>query len=281
MDAFSIGPHHYFLLGLLIVILTLLRLTSQRFRKNAEKKRQYAEAVQAAKEAERKRQLESVVPKSKVSMPKSRLPLADPFGTPFTGNIQGIAAKWEAEVHQIGRQIIGQIDSKMAALQAITLDANRTANRLEILVEHLEQIARQQIEWQRDQMVQNTLIESTESVPVEAVPINVIPAAESVPDAAPLTNMLKELTEDLEGIHKAIKQSTTFDEQPKSATILRLAELQAKTPVIDSPSNLRGEVEMLSNYGLNPQEIAQRLNISLGEVDLMLQVQQNRLDRTT
>ena len=255
------------LLGLIIVIVTMMRLTHQRFRRNAEKHRLFEAAQQAARQAERKRQQEAIIPKSKVHSPQTRIAMTDPFGVPFTGNIHGVAAKWEAEVHQIGRQIIGQIDSKMAALQAITLDANRTANRLEILVEHLEQIARQQIEWQHNQRSQDVQDESAERI-LETVPTTVIPATESVSEAAPLADVMQELADNLEGIYKAIKQSTTFDEQPEQATILRLSELQAK--------NLRSEVEMLSNYGLDFQEIARRLNISPGEVDLILQIQQNR-----
>jgi DNA-directed RNA polymerase specialized sigma24 family protein len=198
------------------------------------------------------------------------MPLGDPLGTPFTGNIQGIAAKWEVEIHKLGRQIIGQIDSKMSALQTITLDANRTANRLEILVEHLEQIARQQMEWQQNQREQSA---ETEELPIEGSP-TVIPATVSIPEKAnPLGNVLKELADDLDDIHQTIKRSTVLMEQPEPATILRMASETAY-------SNLRSEVEMLVNYGLEPQDIAQRLNISLGEVDLMLQVQQNRLDRT-
>jgi len=254
------------ILGIIIVIMTLMRRINQRTRQSAQKQRQYETARLVALESERERRTLVTHPKSKVSPLQTRIPMADPFGSSFTGNIQGIAAKWEAEVHQIGRQIIGQIDSKMAALQAITLEANRTANRLEVLVDHLEQIARQQIEWQQNQVVQHAKITTAEQTSVTAPP-TVIAVTESIPEAAPLAEVLKELAVDLEGIHKAIKQSTTFDEQPEQATILRLSELQTK--------NLRSEVEMLSNYGLDSQAIAQRLNISLGEVDLILQVQQN------
>ena len=261
----NIEPYYLgLLLGIIIVIVVQLRLISRRTRESIKKQRQQETDQQAAEKAERKRQRETVIPKSKVLPSQTRGPMADPFSAPFAGNIQGVAAKWEAEIHQIGRQIIGQIDSKMAALQAITLDANRTANRLEILVEHLEQIARQQIEWQQIQMTQ---MESVEQVPATASS-TVIPAAEPVPEAAPLTTVLKELTDDLEGMSMAIKQSTTFGEQVAPAMILRLSELQVK--------NLRIEAEMLANYGLNSQEIARRLNMSLGEVDLILQVQQNQ-----
>ena len=247
------------LLGIVLVIVTLLRRLGQKAKQNAKRQNEREAALKAAKEAERKDQMQASLQKNKVTQPKSRMPVAvNSLGTPFIGGVQGYAARWEAEIHQLGRQIIGQIDSKMAALQAITIDANRTANRLEILVEHLEHIAREQIERQQE-MIKNVESEDTES------PSAVLPATEAEPisDAAPLKEVLNELAEDLEGIHQKMKQSVTFSEEPVSATVLRIEELQAKS--------IRNEVTMLANYGIEPLEIAQRLNISVGEVDLILQ----------
>ena len=263
-DWMPIDDQYIALLGVVIVVLIMLRLMVRRIRKAAEREQHREATVRAAQAAERKRQQEIVIPKSKVSSPKTRAPLVDPFGTPFAGNAYGAAAKWEAEVHQIGRQIIGQIDCKMAALQAITQDANRTANRLEILVEHLEQITQQQIA-------------QTGSAKADAtdVPPTVIPATEPVPEAAPLTDVLQNLKD----IRQTIRQSASFSEQPALATILRPVESQEEASTNALPVNLRSEVEMLANYGLDTQEIARRLDISLGEVDLMLQVQQSRARR--
>ena len=267
----SIGPNYGMMIaGIIIIIIVLLRQLGQRQQKTTQRQREREKAIKAAQEAERKNQTQTCCgQQSKVVPPKTRMPLGNPLGTPFSGTIQGAAAKWEVEIHALGRQIIGQIDSKMAALQTITLDANRTANRLEILVEHLEQIARQQMEWQ-----QSLRKQYAETEPPTAEPPTVIPVTAPVLQVAPLGNVLKELADDLEDIHETIKQSTVLLGQPEPATILRLP---ADTPY----SNLRSEVEMLTNYGLDPQDIAQRLNISLGEVDLMQQAQQNRLDRTT
>jgi len=255
-----------FLLGLALIIVILLRQLGHRIRQNALKEQQRAAAVKAAHEAERKSMAGGSLPKAKRSMPKSRMPLHDPMGTPFTGAIQGQAAKWEAEIHQLGRQIIGQIDSKMAALQALTLDANRTANRLEIMVEHLEQVIQKQIKAQQE-LAQSTM--GAFSATATELP-SVIPATESVP-AAPLAEVLKELTDDIVDFRNTVEQNTTFAEfaeKVEQATIFKVEEQEAH--------NLRREVEMLSNYGLKPQEIADRLNISIGEVDLILQVQQSR-----
>ncbi|MCL2006115.1 MAG: hypothetical protein FWG73_08115 [Planctomycetaceae bacterium] len=258
------SAYYLLLLGIVIVIMTLLRRIGQKTRQNAIKQKEKEAALKAAKVADRKSQAQANFQASAAIPPKSRMPVAaHPLGTPFVGGVQGHAARWEAEIHQLGRQIIGQIDSKMAALQAITIDANRTANRLEILVEHLEQIAQEQIERQQA-MIRNAET-SAETDADTASPSAVLPAAEaeSTSDAAPLTEVLQELAEDLEGIHQKIQQSTTLREEPTSATVLRIEELQT--------TSIRGEVEMLANYGIEPLEIAQRLNISVGEVDLILQ----------
>ena len=262
----NIDPVHLlFLCGLGLIIITLLRQLSHRIRQSATKEQQRAAAVKAAQEAERKNMSQVSLPKMKTSQSKTRMPLPDYSGTPFTGAIQGQAAKWEVEIHQLGRQIIGQIETKMAALQAITLDANRTANRLEILVEHLEQIAQKQVEKQQE-MRQNV-----DAPPTEAPP-TVISATKSAPEAAaPLAEVLKELTDNISDFRNSVKKTATFSEfteQVEQATILRIEDIQAQS--------LRGEVEMLTNYGLKPPEIARRLNVSVGEVDLILQVQQNQ-----
>ena len=273
MDWSFITPQQWALAGLVLLAWTTLRMMIQRSRNVAEKEQQREAIIQAAKKAERKRQLDSAVPKSTMSSSNIRTAATDSSPS-HASNIKNVSAKWEAEVHKIGQQIVGQIDCKMAALRTITLDANRTANRLEMLTEHLEQIAKKQIEWQQQQLAENTQTESAAGLPT------VISTAELTHEAAPLTDILEELTEDLKGIRATIRLSPTFSEQPEPVTVLRLPEPQKETPVSEEPVNIRNEVEMLLNYGLEPQEIARRLNISPGEVDLILQVQQNRFDRT-
>jgi DNA-directed RNA polymerase specialized sigma24 family protein len=243
------------LAGIIIVIVTSLNQLRERHRRNARKQVQRDTALEAAQEAHRKTQMLTRLPQAKV---QTSVTLPDPSGIPFTGVMQGKAAKWEVEIHKLGRQIIGQIDSKMAALQAMTLDANRTANRLEILVEHLEQFARTQIQEQPRAEVSETIISASE-LPTEA---------------APLAEVLEELTEELEGIRKNIRQSTAFTEETQHATILRLVELQKEELGNDRAADLRGEAVMLANYGLDFREIARRLGISQGEVEIMLQMQE-------
>ncbi|MGL4594312.1 MAG: hypothetical protein ACRCUY_06245, partial [Thermoguttaceae bacterium] len=73
----------------------------------------------------------------------ARVPEPESFARSFDGgHVPNSVAKWEAEIHQIARQMIGQLDCKMVALQSITAEANRVANRLELLVEHLESLSK-------------------------------------------------------------------------------------------------------------------------------------------
>ena len=67
-----IDPNHLALLGLLVIVVMLLRLSLRRIRRNAEKKRQFEEALRLTKAAERKQQMQVAIPKSKVSGPKTR-----------------------------------------------------------------------------------------------------------------------------------------------------------------------------------------------------------------
>ena len=244
----------FLLLGLIIVIITMFRVWSHRQRKSRQQQSQRERRRQAAQEAEQKTQMLSNLPKAKGTA-------SDFMGTPFAGAIQGSAARWEAEIHQLGRQIMGQIDSKMSALQAITLEANRTANRLEILVEHLEHFAQTQV-----QGVPRPGSRQSE----------VIPATASSSQAALFAEGLEEFADARTDIRTIIKQSTAFTEQPQQATVLRLAELEQSGLIDGGSSSLRSEAAMLANYGLDSSEIARRLNISQGEVDIMLQVQQSR-----
>lgn len=211
-------------------------------------------------------------------------------GVPSTGNPQGVAVKWEAELHQMGRRIIGRIDSKATALQAVTLHANRMANRLEVLVEHWEQVSRKQIERQQSQANQATPADPSRRSPTSA--------AESASKAPPLAEVLQELADDLESIHRAIKRSTSFNLQellddpqqsPKESTKVpkESTKGQSERANTPQPSRRRGEMpeisfyetcreaEMLLEFGLELPEIARHLGIPLDTLEFFLQISPN------
>ena len=200
----------------------------------------------------------------------------------FESIIREVTAKWEAEVWQKGRQIIGQLDQKMTALQAAALEGNRMANRLEIFVEHLEQTTRKQMEWQQEQrqkqIARNAKVEAIALATVE-VPLTVAPIAKSTLKTVALTDVLETIAgiaEEVEDVGKQISQSTSFYKQVELAEALRHAEPQARTTLARQlPEELHADVEMLANFGLEPQEISGRLGIPARELDLLLQVHEN------
>lgn len=62
--------------------------------------------------------------------------------TPFVGaGVPDGLAKWEVEMCNLGREIIGKIDTKLAVLQTFTENAERAAIQLETLIDRYEQIS--------------------------------------------------------------------------------------------------------------------------------------------
>jgi len=252
-------PTYGILAGLVIVLAALVRQLRLRQRRNVKKQ---AQPKNANHESEHK------------NPPKKRTPL-------LAGLLKSSAEKWEAEIQQLGQQIIGEIDSKILALRATTLNANRMATRLEILVEQLEQIAQRQSELQSERQQNQAAHNSDANV---APAINGSPAktaatprmsGSAISDDAPLTDMLKEISEDLGDVRKTILQLPTLTEQLDPEAPLRIPELHEEIPETsdsDPAVNIRREVETLANFGLSSKDIARKLKISPEETDWILQV---------
>ncbi|MDR1478691.1 MAG: hypothetical protein LBJ00_07090 [Planctomycetaceae bacterium] len=133
-----------FIFGMMIVIITLILQLRKRHNNEFERKKKNYEAILAANQ----KKVEELVqkgedPKRKLGEPEmSRIHINDPFRNNFSGSVaQNQIAKWETEMFALGRQLVGQIDSKIVVIETLTLEANRTANRLELLIEHFEQLA--------------------------------------------------------------------------------------------------------------------------------------------
>jgi hypothetical protein len=137
------GSKLLFVLGLLVIIISLLVQIRKRYKNEAKRKREKYEAIIAAgKEKQNELIQKGEDPKRKPGTSEiSRVPIGEPFKDKFNGHVaQNQISKWEAEMFTLGRQLIGQIDSKMIAIETLTLEANHTANRLELLIEHFEQL---------------------------------------------------------------------------------------------------------------------------------------------
>ena len=135
-----------FIASLVIMTLSLLWHVRKRFALDAHRKLEQQELIEEAHEREMQRRKQSglpVKPKSGTA-PKRSFMLLNKSGTPFTGMYtpQNIA-QWEIEIDQIRRTASAQMDTKMLALQTLTLEADRSASRLEVLIEHLEKLIKE------------------------------------------------------------------------------------------------------------------------------------------
>jgi len=317
-------------------------------------------AVQAARETERKRQAAFAEP-SKVKLATGahaipeRIPLGEPHDITFTAAVSPRSvAKWETEIHQVGRQMIGQLDSKSVVLQTLTREANRAANRLEILIDHLETLLKNTVPSPKPSEpddpppaeppnlishqaatatafadvldeLENELDrfdDSDEESNPQATVLKVVPMVpESVPETPP-TVSIAGISTFSHGTHRISVQpkgmefsvvsapspppsppigrkpfTSLFDDSlvtppTDTVTTLGLSSIPAyQTPLIEqsatlkpvseplrdrfvselgTPSDKRRQVEMLTDYGYSPKQIAEDLNITVGEVELMI-----------
>jgi len=60
-----------------------------------------------------------------------RTPRPQPEGPPRPADAPPEMLRWQVEMHETARELSGQLDSKMAALQALVAEADRAAARLE------------------------------------------------------------------------------------------------------------------------------------------------------
>ncbi|MDR0335899.1 MAG: hypothetical protein LBI18_02305, partial [Planctomycetaceae bacterium] len=103
----------YMVAGIVIMTASLILHQFKRRRREQELQAKQRMILETAQEAERKRQLQTgqavkTKPERSYSSTSDRIPLPDLSEKQFNGaysprNI----AKWEAEIHQIGRQMIG------------------------------------------------------------------------------------------------------------------------------------------------------------------------------
>ncbi|MDR2762264.1 MAG: hypothetical protein LBB88_06635 [Planctomycetaceae bacterium] len=344
----------------------ILQLRKRYKNEVSQKKKLYNDILAANKEKKDELIQKGEDPKKKPGTPEiTRVPINEPFREKFTGaSVQGQIAKWEAEMFTLGRQIIGQIDSKMIAIETLTLEANRTANRLELLIEHFQQIIDKLENNKKNQnntqnIVTNNLtnnvtkIISTNSTTDSSIPDNennkptnfknylneleteindfkdkvdefnnakevtilkAIPNQEKIqPDKSEKSDKFSpSIYREIISNEIANQKSTTSEiksnsikspvnENPFALSSPRLPasaidndvnNIRTNIPVdnrvnnpksglsIDSLFNdssaqnenipNRKQIEMLANYGYNSKEIAQNLNISIGEVELIL-----------
>lgn len=169
-----------FIAGVIILTMSLFLHLHKKHRLEAQRKLDRRKAALEAREKAIRQQkmMGEPVKLKPASTNLDRIPLPDAVDKTFTGSFspQSIA-KWEVEMHQIGRQMMGQIDSKMIALQTLSMEANRSANRLELLIEHLEQLIEKSQEHVEIKEVAKNTIESRGNASGSESVANLVPEA--------------------------------------------------------------------------------------------------------
>jgi DNA-binding NarL/FixJ family response regulator len=138
--------------------------------------------------------------------------------------------RWQIEMHDTARELKGQLDCKLSALQALVALARRESDRLEAALHRAEQLD--------------------------------LPATASA-DAPPPRHTLAQL--------EALADSAALADPTALAAAARLSDLPGGVEDNLFDSNRRSiDLARLADQGLSPAEIAHRLSLPLGEVELLL-----------
>ena len=285
----------YLIAGIIVVTFSLLRYNIKRRRREVEEFARRRAAAQAARETAEKKQKEMGQPvKIKVGSLKplqsERVPLPDAVETTFAASVTPPnIARWETEIHEIGRQITGKIDSKMVALQTLTLEANRAANRLELLLEQLEKIVKTQIiaketvadltetEIQTGMEVEQNIFSIEQNSKNEKLGSdvnnvnltesqNIISADQRDLDTKVYADLLSDLESEIENLSEDMKSITYPDEvESASVTVLKAEKLDAYQKMSDEavlPSKAVNDGTLKDSFSLSSPSLPGGLSIS-------------------
>lgn len=184
------------------------------------------------------------------------------------------AARLEVQLYDTGRELLGELQSKMGSLEHLIRDADRAANRLEAALQSLERLGKAMPK------------ASDETVPESQQPTQEIAGA--VEALKSLERSLQEITPP-----SSAPSSDTSSAEPSSGftpssfetwnatideSISSPTSDEPETPAPDDNGLERRyeEVYTLSDYGFEPLEIASRLGMKAGEVELILGLRSKR-----
>ena len=151
-------------------------------------------------------------------------------------------ARWEVEMHDTARELCGQLDSKMGALEHLIREADRAAARLEAALEAAPQPAGQARSGKR--ATKRASRSFGEPDPLQAQPGN---QAEALKSAGA-------------GDHDAASRHVPQGEGRERPSAEHRYE----------------EIYLLSDYGFDTTEIARRVGSPVGEVELILGLRRQR-----
>ena len=151
-------------------------------------------------------------------------------------------ARWEVHMHEVARELSGELDSKMGVLQELILQANRAAGRLETAL---------------------AVAQATEE-----------PAAPSETDAI--------------GPPSSHEQSWETSSRPASQAEALKSPGRTEVSPHDSPTSTDSasekqpadrryeQIYTLADYGFDTVEVAQKVDMPVGEVELILGLRPKR-----
>lgn len=157
----------------------------------------------------------------------------------FTGNIPDSVSKWEVEMHKLGREILGRIDTKLVVLQTVTEDAKRSADILESLILKVEKAKSE---------AEQALLEYEKKISVP-IPerareeIHLFREREPSISAEPINESLRSLKmmretleSDIEKFHEIIPDNFSQDRLEEEAKTVPFTEFPEKTIPIQQES---------------------------------------------
>ncbi len=136
----SLPPHTYVVLALVVFSVTLLTRSRKYFQKKTQSLPLTPEQAAGivVKPGERPRVLTVHTPGHGIAQTVVK---TASHNTMFTGSsLPPEFAKWEIEIHELGRQTVARINTKLAAMQALVTEANRVSRQVETMIEHLEEL---------------------------------------------------------------------------------------------------------------------------------------------
>lgn len=193
---------------------------------------------------------------------------------------------WEVRMHETARELIGRIDAKLAALQALTYEADRAAARLEQALAAAARNDASKASHDASKMSDDASKMSDDAPAASGV----LPAPSGVMPSATGDTALLDAA--------AVRPLGAV--RPKSAPVGDLPELSPEgrephVPRADQADALRTagdrggldlssmspneprrheEIYLLADYGFGPAEIAHRTGVPIGEVELILRLRE-------
>jgi hypothetical protein len=161
-------------------------------------------------------------------------------------------ASWEVEMHEFVREIKGELDSKMLALQAVTAEADRAAARLEAAIGNSPNAA-----FSREG--------DAPAAPNKSTPVFNASTARQEPRPAELAKSILQFREDAGKGKPGIDLGNLPSSQAESLSPAGVPHAEHS-----SAQSKKEEIYMFADYGMQPSEIAARVGHHIGEVELIL-----------